>query len=98
MPTTNTLTWNKNPEPDVAKYNVYRQIGSAPTKTPSNLIASVANTSASPSYADTVSADGDYFYAVTAVDTSNNESALSAVKDKVVDSVPPSPPTGLTVV
>ena len=98
MATTNTLTWNKNPEPDVAKYNIYRNIGSAPIKAFNNLIASVANTSASPTYADVVSADGDYFYAVTAVDTSNNESALSVVKDKVVDSVPPSPPVGLVVV
>ena len=98
MSTTNTLTWNKNTEPDVAKYNVYRNIGSAPTKTPGNLVASVANTSASPTYADVVSADGDYFYAVTAVDTSNNESALSVVKDKVVDSVPPQAPSGLVVV
>ena len=32
MPTTNTLNWNRNPEPDMAGYNVYRRIGSAPLK------------------------------------------------------------------
>lgn len=97
MPTTNSLTWNKNPEPDVAKYNIYRAIGAAPTKTPSQLFASVPNTSATPTFTDTVTADGEYFYALTAVDTSNNESALSLPKSKVVDLVPPSAPTGLAV-
>ena len=98
MSTTNTLTWTKNTEPDVAKYNIYRKIGSAPNKIPGDLFSSVANTAATPTFVDTVSVDGDYFYAVTAVDTSNNESPLSVVKDKVVDSVPPAAPTGLTVV
>ena len=49
-------------------------------------------------YVDTVTADGDYFYGLTAVDTANNESLLSATVHKVVDLVPPTPPTGLTVV
>jgi len=96
MPTTNTLSWNKNPEPDVAKYNIYRNLGAAPTKVPGNLFASVPATTTT--FVDTVTVGGDYFYAITAVDTSNNESALSASVDKVVDLVPPSAPTGLTVV
>jgi len=98
MPTTNTLTWTKNPEPDVAKYNVYRKIGAAPTRTAGDLFASIPNTAATPTFVDTVTADGDYFYAVTAVDTANNESPLSAAKDKMVDLVPPSAPVGLVVV
>ena len=95
MATTNTLTWNKNPEADVAKYNVYRSVGAAPTKVAANLFASVPSTVLT--YVDTVTADGDYFYGLTAVDTSNNESLLSATVRKVVDLVPPSPPTGLVV-
>lgn len=98
MPTTNTLTWDRGPEPDIAKYNIYRKNGSAPVK-PGDRLASVPQVAASPvTFVDTVSADGDWFYAVTAVDTSNNESGLSAIKDKLVDSVPPAPPTGLNVV
>ena len=96
MSTTNTLTWNKNPEPDVAKYNIYRQVGSPPTKTPSNLQASVPATLTT--YVDTVTVDGTYFYGITAVDTSNNESPLSAVVNKMVDSIPPQAPVGLVVV
>jgi len=100
MPTTNTLKWDKGPESDLVKYNIYRRVGSAPIKDIANtyLLSSVANTVPIPTYIDTVTSDGDYFYGVTAVDLSNNESGLSNIKDKLVDSVPPAPPTGLTVV
>jgi fibronectin type 3 domain-containing protein len=97
MPTTNTLNWNKNLEPDMAGYNVYRRIGSAPVKGDVKVNATLVPT-ATPTYVDSVTVDGDYFYAVTAVDTSGNESGFSNVVDKVVNTVPPSPPTGLTVV
>ena len=96
MATTNTLTWTKNTELDVAKYNVYRQVGSPPTKSASNLQASVPATLNT--YVDTVTVDATYYYGITAVDTSNNESPLSAVVNKLVDSNPPQAPIGLTVV
>ena len=96
MATTNTLTWNKNLEPDVAKYNIYRSVGAAPVRVAGNLHASVPATLAT--YVDTITTDGDYFYGITAVDTANNESLLSATVHKVVDLVPPSQPSGLTVV
>jgi fibronectin type 3 domain-containing protein len=96
MSTTNTLTWNKNVESDLAGYNVYRRIGSAPLKGDVK-VNSVLVPGATPTYVDSVSVDGDYFYAVTAVDTAGNESAFSNVVDKVVNTVPPSAPTGLAV-
>lgn len=97
MSTTNTLLWDRGPESDIAKYNIYRKNGSAPAK-PGDLLASTPQIATTPvKFVDTVTADGDWFYAVTAVDTSNNESGLSNIKDKLVDSVPPAPPTGLTV-
>ncbi len=96
MPTTNTLNWTPNTEPDVAKYNIYRKIGAAPTRIAADLYASVPV--GTTTFVDTVTVDGDYFYAITAVDTANNQSPLSAVKDKIVDLVPPQAPTGLTVV
>jgi len=95
MPTTKTLTWTKSPDLDVAKYNIYRAVGSAPTKDAGHLYASVPSSAST--YVDTITADGDYFYAVSAVDTSNNESALSNIKDVVVDITPPQPPSSLNV-
>lgn len=97
MPTTNTLTWNPNPPADgVVKYSIYRKIGSAPARVAGDLFASVPATQLT--FVDSVTVDGDYFYALTATDLANNESALGAPKDKVVDATPPSPPTGLVVV
>lgn len=98
MPTTNTLTWSKSPEPDVAKYNIYRKNGSAPVKPGDRLASTPQGTTDPIIFVDTVTADGDWFYAVTAVDTSNNESGLSNVKDKVVDATPPAPPVLQSVV
>ncbi len=95
MSTTNTLTWNKNPEAFVAKYNVYRNVGAAPTATLAQRISSVLVPALT--FVDTVSVDGDYFYAVTAVSSAGIESALSNVVDKVVNTVPPSAPSGLGV-
>lgn len=97
MPTNNVLNWNANAVADgVVKYNIYRKIGSAPAKVAGDLFASVPATQTT--FTDPVTTDGDYFYALTATDLANNESALSANKDKVVDATPPSAPTGLTVV
>ena len=96
MSTTNTLTWTKNTEPDVAIYNISRTVGSAPIKTPVDKFASVPVTQTT--FADVVSTDGDFFYGVTAVDTSGNESLLSNVKDKVVDATPPQAPVLQSVV
>lgn len=97
MATTNTLTWNKNTEADLAGYNVYRRIGSAPVKGDVKVNAALIP-GATPTYVDSVSVDGDYFYEVTAVDTAGNESAFSTAVDKVVNTVPPAAPTGLVVV
>lgn len=97
MPTTNTLSWNANPASDgVVKYTIYRKIGSAPSKVPGDILIAVPSTQLT--FQDTVTVDGDYFYALTATDLANNESAISAAKDKVVDVTPPQAPTGLIVV
>lgn len=97
MVTNNILTWNANPASEgVVKYNIYRKIGSAPSKVAGDLFASVPATQTT--FTDSVTADGDYFYAITASDLANNESGLTAPKDKVVDATPPSIPTGLSVV
>ena len=97
MPKVNTLTWNKNAETDMAGFNIYRRLGSKPLPGDVKINAALVPKD-TPTYTDTVSVDGDYFYEVTAVDTAGNESGFSNFVDIVVNVVPPQPPTGLTVV
>lgn len=88
----NTLSWNANPETDIAGYNVYRQIDAGPdVKINTALVLT-------PTYIDHDTAiPGTYKYTVTAVNTAGLESLPSNVADKVVVPVPPSAPTGLVV-
>ncbi|MFA5292838.1 MAG: carbohydrate-binding protein [Phycisphaerae bacterium] len=67
------LGWNDNTEPDLAGYNIYRSTtsGSGYIKLNSSLLSS-------PDYSDSsVTNTITYYYVVTAVDTSSNESAHS---------------------
>lgn len=68
-----TLTWNANSEADLAGYNVYRSTnsGTGYIRLNSNLVTT-ANFDDSSATAGTT-----YFYVVTAIDTSANESAYS---------------------
>lgn len=66
-----SLTWNANEEPDIEGYNIYR---TSPGGGPEKVNASVVPEAA---YLDTGLADGDYAYAVTAVDRHGNESEKS---------------------
>ncbi|MCS4193549.1 surface protein [Salinibacter ruber] len=72
-----TLNWNADTEADLAGYRLYRGAGEAPdtSETPlsDRLLSDAAYTDAS------ASLDQTYRYAVTAVDTAGNESALSGV-------------------
>lgn len=68
------LAWSTNTESDLAGYNVYRANSSGGNFTKLNV--SLVNTSA---YSDNnVSASTSYFYKVSAVDNSGNESVLSS--------------------
>ncbi len=67
------LAWTANTEQDLAGYNVYRSDSSGGNYV--RLNASLVTTSA---YTDAnLTADTTFFYVVTAVDSSNNESAMS---------------------
>ena len=69
-----SLNWNDNTEPDVNGYNIYRSTisGGPYTRLNTTLLASS-------DYNDTTVVDGTlYYYVVTAVDTSLNESANSS--------------------
>jgi len=68
------LAWTANTEADLAGYHVYRSESSGGSYTRIN--SSTVNTSA---YTDnSVASNTTYFYVITAVDTSNNESPNSA--------------------
>lgn len=67
-----SLDWADNGEPDLAAYNVYR------STTQGKAFALIAASVGSSAYVDTaVSAGATYYYGVTAVDSSGNESDFS---------------------
>lgn len=89
------LSWNMSVELDVVGYYVYRSLGLDKDfeKLNQNLISVE-----SPFYIDSTITNGvQYFYAITAVDKSNNESPRSnAIATIGEDKTPPDSPTNLT--
>jgi len=87
------LDWANNSEPDLAGYNVYR--GTTNGGPYSKVNSSLVTTSA---YTDTGLANGTpYFYVVTAVDLSTNQSANSNEASATPQAAPPADgPTNLT--
>lgn len=70
------LSWNANTEPDLSGYNVYRSTAAAGPYQKVN--SALVNSS---SYADSGLTNGvAYFYIISAVDSSGNESAKSSEK------------------
>jgi hypothetical protein len=66
------LVWERNTEPDLAAYRVYRALGDGPWQ-------KLAESNAIPSYSDAAVEHGKtYRYAISAVDKTGNESARSA--------------------
>ena len=83
------LEWTANTELDLAGYRVYRSTSSPVVKG-----TSINGTLMAPSFMDTTVTEGiTYYYAVTAVDTSNNESDLSSETSAVP--LPPPPAEAL---
>ena len=86
------LDWDDNAEPDLASYNVKRSTTSGEPYT------TIATGVAASAYTDTTAVnDTTYFYVVTAVDNSGNESGNSNEASATpTDTTPPAAPTGLT--
>jgi len=87
------LSWNNNSESDLAGYNVYRSTasGSGFSKLNSTLVATTE-------YADSgVSIGTQYYYKISAVDTTDNESAFSAEKLATFSNSPPAWVSAITV-
>ncbi len=87
-----SLDWADNSEPDLAGYNVYRS--TTPGSGYSRLNGSLLSSSY---YTDNSVTNGTtYYYVVTAVDTSSNESGYSNEDSATpADMTPPAAPTGL---
>ena len=88
-----SLDWNDNIESDMAGYNVYRSLtsGGPYTKLNDSLLVNS-------NYSDnTINGGVTYYYVVSAMDTSYNESSNSnQVSATPTDTIPPAAPTGLT--
>jgi hypothetical protein len=90
---TANLKWNANTEADLAGYKLYRSTN----KGASSLIASPAK--GATTYIDELPVmDGTVEYALSAIDTTGNESERTIPVEVVINSNPPMTPTGLTVV
>ncbi len=89
------LTWSANPENNIAGYRVY--YGTA-----SRVYPNSADAGSQTTYTVTGLGPGTYYFAVTAYNTSAQESAFSSEVSKVIDatgdSTSPSVPTNLTAV
>ena len=86
------ISWKANIETDLKGYNIYRKIAST------NFLKINSSANLTTSYADTGLVNGtEYFYQVTAIDTTGNESTPSSpVSVTPKDTTPPSIPTALS--
>ncbi|MFT7506865.1 MAG: prepilin-type N-terminal cleavage/methylation domain-containing protein, partial [Acidimicrobiales bacterium] len=89
-----SLSWNANTESDLAEYTLFRRIGS------SGSFSQIASGLTTSNYTDTgLSNSTQYFYRITATDTSNNESGNSNTANAItIDTIPPDNPTSLAAV
>ena len=86
-----SLDWNNNSESDLDGYNVFRSTtsGSGYIKINTDLVSTS-------DYVDITAVNGTtYYYVVTAVDQTQNESAFSNEVSATPTDAPPSAPTGL---
>ncbi|MBL7057830.1 carboxypeptidase regulatory-like domain-containing protein [Patescibacteria group bacterium] len=74
--TTVVLNWDDNTEPDLAKYNIYRDAVTGFTASSTNMVNVIDITTSTFTDA-TTAAFTVYYYQITALDTGNNESATS---------------------
>jgi fibronectin type 3 domain-containing protein len=95
------LSWNANTEPDLAGYRIYYGTSPRSSAPYSNLLdVGLTATPGAPARTLTNLADGyTYYFAVTAYDTSGNESGYSVEVSKALplpDTSPPSVPSSMT--
>lgn len=96
------LHWNANTEPDLLGYRIYRAVSAgvyAPSDAAYQRLGSAMVDTTQPSFTDaSVSRDVYYFYRITAVDRSGNESPPSNPSSTFAsDITPPAKPAGFKV-
>lgn len=80
-----TLTWNANTEPDLAGYKVYYGTASHAGNCPAGFGGSMVNVGKVTTHTINNLTDGQtYYFQITAVDTSNNESSCSSEVSKTI--------------
>ncbi len=95
------LSWRTNSEPDLAGYRVYYRAGTAGP--PWDGAAAIEGSDSPVSVAATncllrgLAMGTSYFVSIAAVDTTGNESLLSATTNLTPSPRPPAPPTGVAV-
>ncbi|MFC1899862.1 fibronectin type III domain-containing protein, partial [Chloroflexota bacterium] len=89
-----TLDWDDNTDWDLDGYNVYRSTDTGGSPTPYTKIS--GSLLATSDYTDTnLTYDVTYYYVVTAVDLTSNESDNSNEDNAIANNVAPEAPTGL---
>src|SRR5208283_2381319 len=95
------VSWAADSEPDLAGYRVYYSVGAAGP--PWNGTAAIEGSPSPVLVTGTnwllrgLTLGTNYFVAVSAVDTSGNESPLSPAVQVTTTQVPPTPPTDVSV-
>src|SRR3954453_12655239 len=91
------LSWKKVTSPDLAHYNVYESAATISNVTSSSVVRVASPAASATSYTDTKTYGPAYYYAITAVDKSGNESKpSSSVSIKTPDKTAPAMPSSLT--
>lgn len=90
-----SFEWTANVEADLVGYNIYRS-GTSGAYDKTNLVGTVMAPAVQ--FVDVAVEDGEWYWALTAIDTAGNESALSVEATAVLDTIPPAIPQDFHIV
>lgn len=89
---TANLSWNANTEPDLAGYKIYYGTSPRTGSCPAGGYSTNINVGNVTNYALSGLTDGQtYYFSITAIDTSNNESCFSSEVSKIIPATTPTP-------
>ena len=90
-----TFVWDPNREPDMHEYRLYQSpVSGQYTFGEGDEVATISH----PKNTITIPVeDGTWYWVLTALDTSGNESGPSNEVTATIDSIPPVPPKGLKI-